>query len=122
MIALMLLMITFMALIQTSLLAINTNVMNELRDEAVRVAEQRMNELRNTPFPDATPNELTATGGVDVVEASITRNVRGVSCSYTPNRRVADINLDNKQITLTIFWSYKNKPYQHGVSTVLRRQ
>ena len=50
MIAVFLLTIVSLALVQSALLVMNTNVINELRDEAVSVTEQRMNQIRNTPF------------------------------------------------------------------------
>ncbi len=49
MIALMILMVVSMALLQTALLGMKENLRNAIRDEAVNVAEQRMNELRSTP-------------------------------------------------------------------------
>ncbi len=117
MIALMLFMITFMALIQTVVVATNTNVINELRDDAVNVAEQRMNELRNTPFtaPDM------QVGGV-VTEPTITRNVRAVTCAFQPYRTVTQVNDNTRQVNLRITWSYRGMNYEHNVSTVMREQ
>ena len=112
-ISLTLLAIVSLALIQSSLLAINTNVKNEMRDEAVSVAEQRLNELRNTPF--ASLDTLPA-------EAAITRNIRSVSCTYTPTRVITPISSVTKQITLTIEWKYKGVSYTHSTSTVVRSQ
>ena len=72
-ISLTLLSIVSLALIQSSLVAININVRNELRDEAVSVAEQRMNELRNTLF-SAPDMQVNYPGGA--TEAAVTRKVR----------------------------------------------
>ena len=119
-ISLMLLAIVSLALIQSALLAINTNVRNELRDEAVSVAEQRLNELRNTPFTGADLADTTSTG--PVTETDITRKIRSVSCNYTPKREVKLINSNTKQITLTVAWTYKGVSYNHSTSTVVRSQ
>jgi prepilin-type N-terminal cleavage/methylation domain-containing protein len=116
-IALTLLLITSLAMMQTSLLAIQTNLVNSLRDEAVNVAELRMNELRNLQF-----DSLTFTGATGVVEAPITRNIRAASFSFGLRRTVADINLDTKQVTVTVTWSYKSVPYTHSITTILRAQ
>ncbi len=116
-IALMLLLITSLAMMQTSLLAIQTNLVNSLRDEAVSIAELRMNELRNLQFDDLTPTAPTG-----AAEAPITRNMRAASFSFGLRRTVADINLDTKQVTVTVNWSYKNVPYTHSITTVLRSQ
>jgi Tfp pilus assembly protein PilV len=122
--------VTSLALIQSALVAMKTNVVNELRNEAVKVAEQRMNELRNTPFPvPPGTNDLTATPPLGVQDAVVTRNVRATSCDFTPLRKVTDVDVDPvtgqvnlKQIYLTIQWKYKNVNYEHSVSTVVRRQ
>jgi type IV pilus assembly protein PilV len=123
--------VTSLALIQSALVAMNTNVKNELRNEAVKVAEQKMNDLRNTPFPaPGFTNDLTATPPPgNVADAVVTRNIRGTSYDFTPLRTITDVDVDPvslqvnlKQIYLTITWNYKNINYQYSVSTVVRRQ
>ena len=112
-IALLLLAVTSLAMIQSALVAMNANITNELRDEAVSVAEQRLNELRNTPFAnlDTLPPETV-----------ITRNIRATVRSFTPTRTIVTVNDFCKQITLTVSLDYKGSTYQHGVSTVVRSQ
>ncbi len=119
MIALMLLAITSLALIQSALVAMNINVTNELRDEAVSVAEQRMNELRNTPFTAADMLVTPPTG----VDENITRSIRSnPTFSFTINRMISQVNTDNRQVSLTVIWNYKDRQYRHGVSTVMRQK
>ena len=50
MIALVVMLLVFFALMQTALVGIDSNTQNSLRSEAVNIAELRMNEVRNTPF------------------------------------------------------------------------
>ena len=50
MIALLVMLLVFFALMQTALVGIDSNMLNSLRSEAVNVAEMRMNEARNEPF------------------------------------------------------------------------
>jgi Tfp pilus assembly protein PilV len=128
-ISFLLVMVTSLALIQSSLVAMNTNVINELRNEAVKVAELKMDELRQTPFPAVgATNALTALPPPGAVDSVITRKVRATSCGFTPSWMVKDIGVDDigqanlKQINLTITWTYKNVNYQYNVSTVVRRQ
>jgi len=120
-IALVILLITSLAMMSTALLAMQTNVINSLRDEAVGIAEARMNELRNTPFPvSPATNELTA--GSDVADSTVSRTVRAASFTFTRKRTVVNINADTKQVSLTVTWSYKSQPYTHSIMTILRRQ
>lgn len=125
-IALVILLIASVALMQTALLGISMNVQNAMRDEAVNVAEMRMNDLRNVPFPvPPVTNELTATDTNGVIEAGITRNLRGFSITYIPTRTVTDINASSqqsKQVSVSLSWSYKGQTYTHGITTILRKQ
>jgi prepilin-type N-terminal cleavage/methylation domain-containing protein len=114
-ISLLLLSIVSLALIQSALVAINANVKNELRDEAVSVAEQRLGELRNKPFSDPDMLVTLPTGSAELV----TRKVRGSDRPFTINRTVSTVNANNRQVTLTVTWYYKGVPSTHTVSTVL---
>ena len=118
MIALILLAITSLALIQSVLLATNINIINSLRDEAVSVTEQRLNELRSLPF---TAGDMLVTSP-SVTEASISRHVRSVTCNFTVNKTITQVDVNTRQVTLIVTWPYKGKQYQHGVSTVVRAQ
>ena len=119
MIALVILLLVSLALMQTALVSINSNMTNIMRDEAVSIAEQSMNEARNTPF----------TNLVGTSNATVLRNFRNVTnFPYTVTTAVADLNLDNKQVNITVTWEWKEKtvangnPYTHRISTILRRQ
>ncbi len=121
MISLVILLIVSLALMQTQLLGISTNVKNQMRDEAVNVAEMRMNQLRSLPFTDTLIHaDLTATAGV--TEAAVRRNFRGFFIDFTPTRTIANISTDAKQIAITVSWSYRGQPYTHGIMTIKRKQ
>jgi prepilin-type N-terminal cleavage/methylation domain-containing protein len=118
MIALVVLLLVFLALMQTALLSINANMNNLLRDEAVSIAEQHMIFIRNMPF-----DNVTATGFVPDARAEIndTRNFRSFSITFIPQRRVTDQGLDNKQVDITVSWTWKGETFTHSINAVLRR-
>jgi len=122
MIALVILLIVMLALMQTVTLGMNVNVTNLLRDEATRIAEQRITELRNTLFTDGA---LAATAGTD--EVAVTREFRNFAVNFTPRRTIADLGGDDKRVDITITWEWRNRtvasgnPYTYTVSTVVRR-
>ena len=121
MFALVILLIMSLALMQTALLGISTNVQNPLRDEAVSIAEMRINQLTNLPFTATTTHaDLQALGMV--TEAVVPRNFRGFGVDYAPTRIITDISPTIKQITITVTWNYKGKSFTHGVTTIMRRQ
>lgn len=122
MIALVILLIVMLALMQTVTLGINSNVSNLLRDEATKIAEQRITELRNTLFTDGA---LAATAGTD--ELPVAREFRNFAVDFTPRRTIADLDGDNKRVDITITWEWRNRtigagnPYTYTVSTIVRR-
>jgi prepilin-type N-terminal cleavage/methylation domain-containing protein len=121
MISLVILLIVSLALIKTQTLGLATNVKNQLRDEAVNIAEMRMNNLRSLPFNDTLIHaDLTATAGT--TEAAIRRNFRGFFIDFTPTRTITNISTDAKQITVTVSWSYMGQASSHGVMTIMRKQ
>jgi len=120
MISLVLLLITSLALMKISLLGTSTNVENQLRSEAVRIVDMRMNQLRSLPFADTfTHADLVATGGA--AEAVVSRNFRGFSMDFSPTRAIVDINPELKQISVSVTWSYKGRTIEHGIVSILSK-
>lgn len=119
MIAFVITLFVMLAMMQTALLSIDTNMTNTVRDEAVSIAEQRMRELRNMPFTDSSLND---TGGSYVEESGISRSLRNANVTFTPSRRVDDLNTDNKQVDVTVAWTWKGQAYNQSISTIMRRQ
>ena len=107
------LMIGMLALLNSIAVALNSNTGNILRDEAVRIAEQRMNEVKSRPFDTLTaanPENLT-----------ITREFRGISKSYSVSSQINDLSTDAKGLSVTVSWTYKNSPGQHSINSVIVR-
>src|SRR5512143_830774 len=76
MISLVILLIVFMGLIQASLLSINHNMRNSVRDEAVRIAAESMSRLRSFNYACG---ELDVSGGFkELIQGDKT------NCGYTP--------------------------------------
>lgn len=114
MFALVILLISSLALMQTATLGISMNVQNALRDEAVNVAEMNMNDLRSKPF-DEIASAATTTA---------TRSFRGFTIDYKITPTVTPIiasSQQSKQITVKVEWSYRNKDYKHEITTLLRK-
>ena len=51
-IAMVIILVAILGLFQVTLLSIDSNVSNVLRDEAVRLAEERMDQLKSLPVTD----------------------------------------------------------------------
>jgi type IV pilus assembly protein PilV len=112
MIALVILLVVSLALMQTAIIGMNVNLQNVLRDEAVNIAEMRMNQLRSLPF------ELVTAG----TETPVARNFRGFTETYNPARTISTINANSKQIAIMVSWTYRGQTYNHGITTIVRKQ
>lgn len=137
MIALVVFLLVFLALMQTALVSIDSNMINVLRDEAVSIAEMRMRVLKNVSFTDALLTDTNGTANsvgsyVNDTPPTVQRNLRNIAnFTFTVRRRVDDIgslNSDNKRVDIEITWEWKEQtvangnPYAHTISTILRRQ
>jgi prepilin-type N-terminal cleavage/methylation domain-containing protein len=113
MIALVVLLIVSLALMQTALVSIDANMANILRDEAVSIAEMRMNEARNISF------DSLVSDGADVPITRDFRNITGFP--YTTRMTVANLNTDNRQVDIRVGWTWKGENYTHNITTIVRR-
>ena len=108
--------IIFLGLSASGLVVLNENMKNDLRDEAVNVAEQEVITARGIAFDD-----------IDNTTFTVTRLVRGLSKNYTVTRTVPTVGSDpdNRQLTINVAWTRVEnnvtRSYNHQVATILRR-
>ncbi|MBI4697932.1 MAG: prepilin-type N-terminal cleavage/methylation domain-containing protein [Nitrospirae bacterium] len=132
MVAMVVFLLVSLALMQTALLSIDSNMRNLLRDEAVNIAEMRINESRNIDFDtlatDTNVNTVNLTACQSAPFSQLTypvavaRNFRGITgFSYGTQRTVTTLDADNKSLTMLVRWDYKNECSEHRVSTIVRR-
>lgn len=141
MISLVILLIVFMGLIQASLLSINHNLRNEVRDEAVRVAASSMSRLRSFnyscgeldhhPSLQAVIQGTYSTCGYDPTNATFVaslpqmntpqRNFRNLSITYTVKKGV-EVGATTKRITVEVQWQYPGEPdtQTHTINYTMR--
>jgi prepilin-type N-terminal cleavage/methylation domain-containing protein len=122
MISLVVLLLVFLALLQTALVSIDSNMTNVLRDEAVNIAEEQMNVARNTAF-----SNLAVAPPAPVLLPLEQRSIRNiVAFTYTVTRTVTLVNADTKQVVINVTWDWKDRtaangdPYTHTISGILR--
>jgi len=142
MIALTVMLLVFLALMQTALVSIDANMLNTMRGEAVNVAELRMNKVRTDRFdaivsdgplindpnggctsvcndcPDNpnTPAADFATG------ACICSDVRSIeNFKYCTNVTSTALGADNRRIDVMVGWKWKGEDYFHTISTIRKR-
>ncbi len=132
-ISLVITLVLFMALMQSALLSISVNTSNVLRDEAVRIAYERMNEARSLPFDNLTDDGTDANlGAADcpadfitdfgTTGALIQRDIRNISdFDFCTNRDITDRGADNREVVITVGWVWQGEDRTHSVLTLVRR-
>ena len=92
------------------------NLKNAIRDEAVNMAEQKMNELRSSP------SASVPTGHFDY--PPVDRTFRASTTTFNPSRDVKQVGSDvnTKQITMAVAWTFSGQTYTHSVTTIVRGQ
>ncbi|MEW6418815.1 MAG: hypothetical protein AB1480_11960 [Nitrospirota bacterium] len=135
-IALVVVLVVFLALMQTALIGIDSNMRNILRDEAVGIAEMRMNVVRNTPFTSVVSDTGSLSGydcptGFSTIGVPFERNLKNISgfdfcTNMTCTELGGDANcatsdVDNKMIDITVGWKWKGEGYTHSIRTIRKR-
>lgn len=131
MIALVITLLVFLALMQTALVSIDVNMRDTLRDEAVKIAEERMNEARNTAFDNLLPDgdvidpgakcagEFVAKHGN--IGLNVARDIKNIASFDFCTLRGVTVTADKQQITISVVWLWKDEPYFHSMSTLRRK-
>lgn len=113
-VSLVIVFIIFLGLSASGLVVLNENVKNDLRDEAVSVADNAVQTARNTPFATLANENM-----------SVLRQVRNVNRPFTVTRTVTPLDTESRQVTILVGWTRMEngvaKPYTHQIDTIVRR-
>jgi type IV pilus assembly protein PilV len=119
MIAAVFLMVVSLALVQTSLLGFQENLRNSLREEAVRIADQKISDLRARAYTKTFTDPLLNSG---VTTTTMTRNLRSFQKDFSITTTITDLSTDNKQITVDVGWTYKGPTFSHSTTVILGKK
>lgn len=111
-VAIVIMMIGLLALLEMVNVALKQNMTNQLRNEAVLIADGQMALEMTKPFvlisTNVTPNTSIFTRNVNLATKNFTRSRTGTAVSNT-----------TKNVDITITWDYKNTPYTHSVRSLI---
>lgn len=110
MVAVLIMMVGMLGLLETINVTLQHNLKNELRNEATRLGEKYMTELRGQAFDDIL---------VSYPLASVTSQVRGGTKVYTVDRGSQALSSSSKQVTVTVKWGFRNVSSQNRVVSVV---
>ena len=109
-VAIVILMVGLLGLLQTINVAIDQDLGNVFRNEAVIVVDEMMMKKRAKTFDSISTGEKTSTER---------RKVRGISKDFTMTETVSNITANSKQISIEASWTKKTATYNHSATTVV---
>jgi prepilin-type N-terminal cleavage/methylation domain-containing protein len=115
-VAMFVLLFGMLALLNTAAVVIDYNLGNVLRDEAVSVAVENMDTLKNQPFNSLAQGPFSPAA---YSSSTVTRTFRGVSVNYTVTSTITQVGSDTLGLQVLVTWTHKGNAYQHSMSSVV---
>lgn len=112
-VAIVILMVGLLGLLQTVNYAIVHNMKNQLRQEALIFADERMNLEKAKPFDNIPTPYLR--------NYSSSRVVYGVFRMYSVAHTNSDVTSQTKNIDFQVIWHYKNARFVHSISSLVSK-
>ncbi|WP_419174901.1 PulJ/GspJ family protein [Desulfosediminicola sp.] len=110
-IALFLLTIMMLWTMQCMITAYSVSSRNQLRDEAVRIVNERLADARNIPFSNTALQET---------EVTLNRQIRNYSHAYAVKEVYQTIvNGTASSLTVKATWTHKGTQYSHSATTII---
>jgi type IV pilus assembly protein PilV len=116
MVAVVILMVGLLGLLQTVNMAISTNKVNQLRNEAVIAADQEITRQLQTGYDQI----VTPPAGTKVVSV-VSRPILNGFKNYSVFRSGTDFS-NSKQVIIQVTWNYKNVTYTHDASAIISKK
>ncbi|MCX5815605.1 MAG: prepilin-type N-terminal cleavage/methylation domain-containing protein [Proteobacteria bacterium] len=110
-IAVSILTIAMLAMLNTIVISFQYGLRNSIRNEAVKMAEKKMNELRNTTFSSLVSSTSTET-----------RTFRNLTVTYTQQWTVSTLSTTSVAIDVKVSWFYppdSGKQYDHSTASIV---
>jgi len=119
MMAILILMVGMLGLLQAINLAVEVNLRNQVREEAVYIGQRVMNEMRGKGFDNISVASIP-TQKYSYNDYQLPSKVRGASRSYSVSRSsivLSTVNLQpvTKQLEVVVKWTYKGVGYENRV-------
>lgn len=109
-VAIVILMVGLLGLLQTVNYAISHNMVNQLRQEALILGDERMNHEKAKPFAAISTNTRTFV---------VPRTINGAFRNYSVVKTGSSLTAHSTNIDFQLFWHYKGQRYVHSISSVV---
>lgn len=106
-VALLILTLSMLAIFEGLVLLSHINLQNLLRDEAVRIAEEKINSLRNSNFSETEGTQL------------LSRRVKNFTKDFMVSWRLEPISTAASALKVDVTWVLTGKEYTHSVVSIV---
>jgi type IV pilus assembly protein PilV len=114
-VAMFIMTIGLLGLLQSVNVALLHNLSNQLRSEAVLVADEQMALEMTKPF------DLISTNSTTPNTRAISRNINNAFKNYSVTKTGSNASSNTKSVVIAVKWQYKGQPYTHTISSLLSR-
>ncbi|HVN96331.1 MAG TPA: prepilin-type N-terminal cleavage/methylation domain-containing protein [Syntrophorhabdaceae bacterium] len=108
MVALTILTISMMAMLDCLGRYLQFNMENVISTEAMRIAEQQMEVMRNSDF-------TSLAGG----NANVVRTFRNKNVTFAVTWWVDVLSVNNRAVRVQVAWTFMNANHQHNATTIM---
>jgi type IV pilus assembly protein PilV len=106
--AMLIMTVGLLGLLQSVNVAYEHNVRNRLREEAVLIGEEKMNDFRLYPSLYAAFNPIT----------TVDRAIGGMRKKFTVTKDCQPIGGNSNQLRVSVRWAFKNATTAHEIYTI----
>ncbi len=111
MVSMVIILFVALAMMQTAMMTMEANARNVIRDEGVRIASEKLNELKTVVEANLAARDGTTKTG--------DRNIRNMNITYTVKYRVTTLAANEAaRIEVKVQWSWRQQDYDATLSTI----
>ncbi len=116
-IALVLLLLSSLAMMQTALVSIQANMKTVTRDEAVSLGDEAMIRVKDMDIHDVNLRSYPDFCATGFIQCS--RNIRNSVVVYKVPMVVTEASSLTKQVVITVNWDWQGEKYSHNLTTIV---
>lgn len=113
-VAVVILMVGLLGLLQTVNVAISSNLENQLRQEAIMVADEQMAAEKIKAFDSISTVQRTAPVSRKVYNGFVNYSVTKINATFGTAGT-------SKKVEFEVRWRHKNKPFSHSISSIVSK-
>ena len=111
--AIVILMVGMLGMLQAVNVAMDKNLENVFRTEAVMLADERMMRVRTLAFASVSTTIATP------AKEPVPRSTRGIFKNYSVQQIVNQVTGKSKEIIINVTWNKRKTSYSHSVSSLI---